>query len=77
MTKSTSPVPAVAKRHFISTRSSTSNSQTSVSSISTISSTTKTNVNRSGVPPRSTKTLHQIVKSTTSTDSRKRTNQVN
>jgi len=77
MTNSTSPVPAVAKRHFISTRSSPSNSQTSVTSISAISSTTKTNVNRGGVPPHSTKNVHQTVKSTTSTDSRKRTNQVN
>ncbi len=77
MANSTSSVPPVAKRNFISTRSLPSNSQTSVSSISTISSTTKTNVNRSAVLPRSTKTVHQIVKSTTSADSRKRTNQVN
>ncbi|CAF4203700.1 unnamed protein product [Rotaria socialis] len=78
-----SPVPAVAKRNIIPTRSiynvsqspiisnprsSTINSQTTTSSMSTVSSITGNNATRGGGGiPRLTKNPHQIVKPTTTT----------
>jgi len=87
-----SPVPAVAKRNIIPTRSisnvsqspimsnlrsSPSNTQASTLSIPTSSSTTGNNAARGGIP-RLTKNSHQIVKpTTTTTGPAKRPGQVN
>jgi hypothetical protein len=86
-----SPVPTVAKRNVIPTRSisnvsqspiisnlrsSPTNSQTLASSIPTSSSTTGNNVTRGSIP-RLTKNSHQIVKPTTTTGPAKRPGQVN
>jgi len=87
-----SPVPTVAKRNIIPTRSisnvsqspiisnlrsSPSNSQTSTSSIPNVSSTTGNNGTRPGGIPRLTKASNQLVKPTTKTGSAKRPGQVN
>lgn len=88
-----SPVPTVAKRNAIPTRSisnvaqspiisnlrsSPSNNQPSTSSIPTVPSTTGNSLTRGGGIPRLTKNPHQIIKPTTTTAGpAKRSGQVN